>query len=346
VKTTTLCLLAFAAGLGRSLDPSRARAAERVVERHFSSELELATERFELTGSEGEHSEAKKPPPQVREQADDIELIDTYLDDEDPPEAFTRLYASVVSSFEIGDAAHPHSQTQSVGLEGKTVRFERERDGSYARTCDDTEVRPGLLKRLRADLSLACLLPKKDSAEEDADESEPVAQPGDAWELEPADLARLFSPLEAEVRRPRTKLDAPRGGMNLSPAAMSVPLGTLLLAPEGSATATLRANEEDDELPHNARLAFRLTCTFDGSETLLAGMDAKAEDDLELVYEGTGTLAWNDARDRVEITCKGEARLNETFRAEVEGNGKTAEVRGELVLRGPLTFEGKQRPKE
>ena len=334
MKAPTLAALALLLVAGRGVE-------ERVVERRFTSELELSTEHFELTGTEAGHSETQEPPHQVREQAYEIVLTDTLFDDQDPPAKFTRLYGTVVSSFELGDERSPRSKTESAGLEGKTVTFELERDGSYSRTCDDTDVRPGQLKRLRAELSLACFLPKHEESEGEEDDGNENGGPPRSWELENADLARLFSPLETEPRRPRAKLKTPKGALNLAPAGLSVPMGALLHAPEGTMTATLRASSEDDELPFNATLEFRLTSTFDGSAGL-AEDDALSEDELELVYAGTGALAWNPADGRIEITCKGELRLTENLRAEVEGNGKTAEIEGRLVLTGTLECSGRE----
>jgi hypothetical protein len=350
VKRLALVLV-LAVLAGRAQEP-------RVVTHRFTSELELETDRFELTGTEGDVSESQHPPRQVRQQADEVELTDTLQDDEDPPQSFTRLYATVTSSFEIGDRRAPRSKTASAGLEGKTVTFERERDGSYKRSCDDAEVRAGVLKRLRAEVGLAGFLPPKAEGEdrvEDESKGEDGTEPKDApetWEIPNEILPRLFSPIESEVRLQKArKKEGPKGGLDLAPAALSVPLGSLLLALEGTMKATRVEDGEDeedgeedsDELPQHARLEFRLTNTFDGAEALRAGLETKAEDELEITYEGTGTLAWDPDSGRIQITCKGDLRLSETFSIEVEGNGKTAEVKGELVLSGPLSFEGGER---
>ena len=260
----------------------------RTVARHFSSELELKSERFELTGSEGENSEVQHPPEQVREQADEFELVDTF-DPDDPAARFERLYKTVMNSVKVGDQRRPHEKTQSAGIEGKTVTFERERDGSYTRTCTDPNVRAGLLKRLRAELSFAALLPPAGTSA------------AESWEIPAAEFARLFSPVESDVHRPRAKLDAPKGGLNLAPAAMGVPLAALLNAPEGTFVARPRAVEEDgtgDEFPRQAELEFKLTSTFDGSDLLLGGLEAKAEDALELTYRPGHARLGSGARER------------------------------------------------
>jgi hypothetical protein len=301
-----------------------------VVTRRFVSELELASERFELTGSEGANSDVQRPPAQVREEASEVEVLDTLFDSEEPPQRFERLYKTVQGSFALGDRRRPRSKTQSAGLEGKNVTFERERDGSYTRTCPDTSVRAGQLKRLRAELALDGFLPPPDGASDEA------------WEIDAAQFARLFAPLENEPRAPRAKPVTPKGGLDLAPAALSVPLAALLAKPEGTVTARPGASSADDELPCQATLEFALESSFDGSELLLGGLEAEAEDRLEVRYAGKGTLAWDPKDGRITIECEGEARFAETFTAEIEGNGKTARVEGVLELGGTLTLAAGQ----
>lgn len=310
----------------------------RVVERRFTAEVELATERFEVVGSEEETTEVKRLPLPVREQADEIEIVDTFLDDEDPPASFERLYRTVMRASDVGRKGSPQSQTTSAALAGKTVTFERERDGTYARRCDDPDARPVQLKRLRAELSLAPFLPPPAEGPDGAGEGP------ESWEVPNAELGRLFSPLEAEVRRPRPKESEPKSGLRLAPAALGVPLGALLSAPEGSLTATRLPSDEEEELPCRARLAFRLNGTYDGSAMLLVGRTGETEDELTLTYQGTGLLAWDPDSGAIEIELEGEARLVETFRAVIEGNGATAEVKGELVMSGTMGFTGRELP--
>jgi hypothetical protein len=307
--------------------------ATRVVERRFTTELELATERFSVTGSEGGATEEKAMPEQVRSQADEIEIVDTYLDDEDPPEAFERLYATVASAFDVGRPGAPRSRTVSAGLQGKTVTFEHERDGGYARRCDDPDARPVQLKRLRAELSLAPFLPP---AAEDGED------PPASWDLPVSELGRLVSPVEAEVRRPRAKEESSKGGLNLAPAAFSVSLGGLVATAEGTLRATRLPLAEDEPLSSRARLEFQLAATHDGSATLLAGRAGEAADELRLLYRGSGTLAWDPATGAIELELEGEARLAESFRARLEANGATAEVTGELVMSGTFAFAGRE----
>lgn len=302
----------------------------RVVERRFAAEIELASERFEVTGSEDETREQKTLPPQVRAQADEVEIVDTLRSEEPGAEVFERLYETVATSFEVGQKRAPQTRTVNAGLEGQTVVFEREREGGWARRCDDPEVRPVQLKRLRAELDLAPFLPEEG------------VEPEATWELPAELLGRVFAPVEAEVRRPKPKEEAPKSGLNLSPAALSVPLAALLTAPEGHVTATRLADDEEEELPCRAQLAFRVTSSYDGSATILAGRAGEAEDELTLLYQGTGTLAWDPASGAIELELAGDARLEERFRLEVEGNGATAVVEGVLVLSGELAFEAKE----
>ncbi|HEX6884262.1 MAG TPA: hypothetical protein VF530_12865 [Planctomycetota bacterium] len=299
----------------------------RVVERRFEAEIELASERFRVVGSEDEAREEKVLPPQVRTQADEIEIVDTLRSEEAGSEVFERFYRTVATSFEVGQKRGPQARTVNAGLEGRTVVFEREREGGWARRCDDPEVRPVQLKRLRAELDLAAFLPTEEGTEPDA-----------SWELPAELLGRVFAPVEAEVRRPRPKEEAQKSGLNLSPAALSVPLAALLAAPEGHLTATRLPDDEEEELPCRAKLEFRVTSTHDGSATILAGRAGEAQDELALLYQGTGTLAWDPASGAIELELEGEARLEETFSATIAGNGATAELEGELVLSGPLRF--------
>jgi hypothetical protein len=307
---------------------------ERVVVRRFGSEVELTTERFEIRGSEGETRETKRLPQQVRRQAEEIELVDTHADAEDPLASFTRHYATVTGTYEVGEARAPRAKTESARLAEKTVTFERERDGRYAPSCDDPDVRPALLRRLRVDLALSPFLPASGEGQE----------PGDTWELPNAELGRIFLPLESALRRPQAKDEPPRGGLSLAPAGLVIPIGALLLAPEGSVRATRLARESDEELAERARLEFRLRGTHDGSAVILAGRAGEAEDELVLTFQGSGTLAWDPARGAIELTLEGEARLEETFRAVLSGNGATAEIEGELHMSGRLSFEASERP--
>ncbi len=351
---------AFAVALVLVLAAGARQDEERTIVRSFSSELELSAESFELRGTEDGNSQDQEPPTYVREQAEELELVDTLRGDEDPPAEFTRLYRAVTTSFRVGVESAPREKTASAGLEGKSVTFEREQDGSYARSCDHADVRQGQLNRLRADVSLARFLPPAaDESEEGDDDDQDDAgteerDAGASWEIPCEVLARLISPAEETARRRNPKAPRPSGGLNLAPAALREPLVALYAACDGVITATDAdahdgdtdeegADEEDDELPRHARLEFRLTSRFDGSEGLLGGFEAEADDELELSYEGTGTLAWDPEDGRIEIECQGELELRESFHVTVEGNGKTGEIEGKLVLRGRWTLAGEER---
>lgn len=330
-----LCLgLAALAWLGARPMVRGNALVDHVVERHFASELELRTESFELAGSEEERSVEQEGPRYVREQADEVEIEDTLQDDEDPPASFSRLYRTVTSSFRMGTEDSIKERTASAGLEGKTVLFERQEDGSYARSSEDADARPGQLKRLRAELSLRCFLPEGE------------LEPGSSWELAPTDLLRLVAPVEEGARRgPNAKAPAKKGGLDLAPVALTEPLGALMSALEGSFEATRLAVSDEDEWPCQAELRFRLESSFDGSASLLQNREAEVEDELELTYEGTGTLAWDPSTGRVELTCQGDLRMRESFRMEIEGNGKTGEVHGRLEVAGSLELEGSEGPR-
>jgi len=173
---------------------------ERVVRRSFSTELELSTESFDIEASEEGKRAAQQGPHYTREEAYDVEVTDTLLGDEDPPAKFTRHYDTVMNSLRLSGAKSPLEKTGSAGLEGKTVTFERDEKGRYERSCDDAEVRPVQLNRLRLDLSLARFLA---SGDEEAPES---------WTLPFAEFQRLLAPLEERPRRAHAKAAATADG--------------------------------------------------------------------------------------------------------------------------------------
>jgi len=331
---------ALAAGLGLLLAAGGARPDERELERRFVSELELRTDTFELTTAEEGRTAEQGVPHYGREEAAEVVAVDTLFDDEEPPAKFARLYRAVTSSSRItGGKKDGEAKTFSAGLEKKRVTFERDAEGAYARTCDDADVRAGQLKRLRADLSLSELLaPTREEGF--------ALEPGAAFELSGADCLRLLSPLEEGARRARKKVGRTKAGLDFAPAALTEPLSALVAGMEGKLTATLRAHEEDDELPLAATLAFRFESTYDGSKGLVAEGAGEAEDELTLTYEGTGTLAWDPADGRVALALQGEVRVSEEFRVRVEANGKTAELSGKLAMTGDLSAEAHEAPAE
>lgn len=313
----------------------------RVVERSFTSELELATDSFEITASEEGRSAEQQGPRLEREEAFEIEIEDTLFDDQQPPAKFTRFYRTVMNSLRLSGSKTPLEKTVSAGLEGRRVTFEREGKGRYVRSCEDSDVRPVQLNRLRADLSLARFLPPTDG--EGADEE---GKDEAAWTVSFADFARVLAPLEDRPRRPHPKSAPGVGGLNVAPAAVTEPIAALLAGAEGELTLTPRARAEDDELPRNADLAFRFEASFDGSDGLLAAgageAHQEATDEVELVYEGTGTLAWDPESGRIELQCQGELRLSEHFTVRVEVGGKSGEARGRLALTGTLALEASE----
>jgi hypothetical protein len=314
-----------------TLAPACLVQEQRVVERDFNSELQLATDSFEIEAAEEGKSAAKPGPLLRREEAFEVEAEDTLLDDEEPPAKFTRFYRTVMSSLSLTGDKKPIEKTVSAGLEGKRVTFERNED-RYERSCDDPEVRQVQLNRLRADLSLARFLPPEDEDDASASYTVPFAT-----------FLRLMAPLEDRPRRPHAKADAPPGGLNLAPTALTEPMAVLLSGAEGELTVTPRARGKDDDLPRNAELAFRFEGTFDGSATLLAAGPGEAEDEVEVVYSGKGSLAWDPEDGRVALHCEGDLRLNETFKVSVEANGTQGRARGRLRMTGTLELEASEK---
>jgi len=304
-----------------------------VVERRFTSELELATDSFEIEAAEEGKSVAREVPPLQREEAFEIEIADTFFDEEEPPAKFTRSYDSVMNSLRLSGAKAPKEKTASAGLEGKRVTFERDEQGRYARSCEDADVRAVQLNRLRVDLSLARFLPPED---EDGD--------GASHALPCADFLCLLAPLEERPRRPHPKAPASARGLNIAPTALTEPIAVLMSGAEGELTVTPRERAGDDELPRNADLAFRFEGVFDGSGTLLAAGPGQAEDEVVFVYAGTGTLAWDPEDGRIEIHCRGEVRLSERFSVGVEVAGTEGKARGRLEMTGTLELEASQGP--
>lgn len=316
-----------------ALGPRAAPAGPRTLERTFENELELVTESFELTADSDGRSVTQDGPRYLREQADEVELLDTLPEGEDPPARFTRLYRTVTSSARIGTEEAPRERTASAGLEGKTVHFERDDDGQWTRSSPDPGTRPVQLKNLRVELALTAFLPPADSE---------AQAPGESWTIDPATLARLVSPLEEGWRRPRAPPPAAEGALDVAPSALAEPIGALLAAAEGELELTWVERGPDDELPRQASLRFELSSDFDGSARFLGGREGEAEDETRLTYEGTGTLGWDPESGALAIACQGELHVAERFRVKVEAGGKSGEVRGKLAVSGTLTLEARE----
>ena len=308
----------------------------RVLARRHLVELELTTDAFELGFGEEDRGLTQEGPRYVREEANEVDLVDTIYGDGNPPERFERLYQTVVSSQKMGPEEAPQERLINAGVEGSMVTFVREEGGRYSRTSDDDAARPGHLRRLRAVLSLAPFLPGAD------------VEPGESWEIPGIAFLRLASPIEAGRsrgrRRPRSK--APDGGLDLAPASFVESIGTLLAAVDGTATATEVEPGEGDELPRMAALEFRLESHFDPGDGLLGGREGEAEGELQLVFEGSGTLAWDPEDGTIEVSCNGELQMKETFQLTIEAGGHRGDVRGMLEVSGTLELEGREGPEE
>jgi hypothetical protein len=305
----------------------------RTVERTFSSELELVTESFEIIADGDGGSVTQEGPHYLREQAEELELVDTLPEGEDPPAKFTRLYRSLVSSARLGTEQAPRERTASARLEGKTVVFERDDDGKWNKTSADPGTRPVQLRNLRAELDLSVFLPGAEASD-----------PGDDWTVAPALFARLLSPLEEGWRRPRQPPATKEGALDVAPAALIEPLGAMFAAAEGELSFTRIAHADGadfpgSELPEHARFEFEFDSTYDGAARLLGGREGEAEDDARLRFTGSGTLAWDPASGAIAIACSGELSIKESFRVAVEAAGKSGVMRGKLLVDGSLSLE-------
>jgi len=305
---------------------------EVVLTRTFTSELELATTRFHLEGSENGRSQAHEAPGVRREESELLELRDRCDDAADPLARFERHYETVSSSFAFhGGGQEPSDEIVTAGLEGKTVVFERDEEGEWSRTTDAEEVNPRHLERLRADMSLAEFLPAQE------------LELGASWELPYAVFERVVAPLgPVGARARRRAMGGGQGGLDLAPACLVEPLWLLLAKAEGSATLTRVEAEEGAELGQRAELEYRFRASYDGSQHLLRGREAEVQDEVELEWSGSGTLAWDAERGVIELVLAGELQLTEEFSVDFEGNGVQAQVQGELECGGTFELEARE----
>lgn len=322
----------LAASLGLVTLPAR---EELVLERRFALEFELATTSFELRATEGERSEEQRPPAVRRSESQLVEATDRADDAADPLARFARTYETVSSAFSFGGGARePDEEVVTAGLEGRTVRFEREGEDEWSRASSGEGVNERQLARLRADLSLAVFLPP---AEHAADEP---------WELGYAPFERLIGPLGPVGARQRRRTPGTGGGLDLAPSGLVEPLWLLLARAEGTATFTPVEPEADAALPRLATFEFRFEAEHDGAKHLVRGREVEAEDEVELAFEGTGTLAWDPESGVIELALAGELDLTEELRVSFSANGSTAELEGSLAMNGPLELEASERRAE
>lgn len=322
----------LAASLGLVTLPVR---EELVLERRFALEFELATTAFELRASEGERTEEQRPPAVRRSESQLLEATDRADDAADPLARFARTYETVSSAFSFGGGARePDEEVVTAGLEGRTVTFEREGEDEWSRASDGEGINERQLARLRADLALAVFLPPEGHA---ADEP---------WELGYAPFERLIGPLGPVGARQRRRTPGAGGGLDLAPSGLVEPLWLLLARAEGTATFTPAEPDDEAELPRLATFEFRFEASHDGAKHLVRGREAEVEDEVELVWEGTGTLAWDPASGAIELALVGELELEEEFRVSFTANGATAELEGTLACNGPLELEARERRAE
>lgn len=320
-------------------------AAESVVERRSSLVLELETESFEFRADEEGHTSERHGPDYVRHQSDRFECSDRSEDEEDPAAAFTRTYRTIQSSFRMGTEQKPREGESHARLEGQSVDFEREDDGSWSRRADEVDARAGQLDRLRAELDLGCFLPP---------ESAP-SEPDTRWEIPPAAILRLISPVEEGRHRVKPAKKGPKKGIGVSPGALTEPLANLLASIDGTFEGIwiedARAEEaegeaDEDELPCRARFEFRLSATDDGGASVITGAEAEVEDEVQLLYEGTGDLAWDPSDGRIELTLEGDLSLEERFQADLRSGDKSGQIQGHFRMAGTLALEASQAPGE
>lgn len=322
----------LAASLGVLSAPA---AEERVVERHFTLEFELATSSFELRASEGGRTEEQRPPAVKRGESQLLEATDRCDDAADPLARFARRYETVSSAYSFGGGARePEEEVVTAGLEGRTVTFVREDEEEWSRTCEGEGIQERQLARLRADLSLGVFLPPGEHG------------PDEPWELGYAPFERLVGPLGPVGARQRRRTAGTGGGLDLAPSALIEPLWLLLARAEGTATFTPAEPDDGAELPRFATFEFRFEASHDGAKHLVRGREAEVEDEVELVWEGTGTLAWDPASGAIELALVGELELEEEFRVSFTANGATAELEGALACNGPLELEARERRAE
>lgn len=302
---------------------------ELTLTRKFVLEYELATTHFQLSGSENGRSEEHEAPAVRREESELLEVRDACADADDPLARFERRYETVSSSFSFqGGGQEPSEEIVNAGLEGKTIVFERVDEGEWTRTTDAEGVNPRQLERLRADLSLREFLPPEE------------LEVGASWELGYAPFERLVGPLGPVGARARRRgVGGQGGGLELAPSCLVEPLWLLLAKAEGTATLTRVEPDEDAELPALAELEFRFESTYDGSKHLLRGREAEVEDEVTVVWSGTGTLAWDRASGALAIELDAELDVEEEFSATIEGNGVEGQVKGSIACSGPFDVE-------
>ncbi len=273
-----------------------------------------------------------------------VEISDHYQAVEDGrPTKLARTYDELGMVLHMNAAAEMGGGDQEVKssseLEGKTVFFTwNEEQGAYDVAFEDGKGDEDLLEDLEEDMDLRVLLPREE------------VEPGASWEVELAALDLM-----------------PGGNMCLMPENMDIDteslegledlfrnlgedMGDLL---EGSCTCTFRGVQEED----GSRLAeigveIELACTIGLSEVIEQVMAKVGEmggevpelsvdtADLNIDFEGEGTLLWNLQAGHVH-SCQlsGDATVNVNLALGVEAEGEEHDLQAAFEASGSLSSE-------
>lgn len=255
-----------------------------------------------------------------------LELTDEYVETDDGRiDSLRRSFESLGSEsvFEVEDMGTRRCACASE-LEGTTVLFRRDGD-EFERSFDGAGADLELLRGLEADVDLLGFLPRQ------------AVEPGDSWEVEAEDLARLigaggqlaFLPSEADegdAEEIPTQYILANALFNLGEAASSF---------TGEGTATY-AGRDDDGL---ARIEVELELKADVDRTrrfqtyLEHEMDDVVTDDLELGFAieltGQGVVVWNPKAGRAESA---ELELDFSMTTRVAWREPSVRIDGEPAL--------------
>lgn len=231
--------------------------------------------------------------------------------------AFDRTYAELgeETAHEFGGPMAEELSgvaTMVSDLEGLTVRFTRGDEGFVASFPDDEEGDPDLLEELTDELPWSRLLP------------EDAVSVDDSWEIDAEGFWLLLNAGGTVHFQPEEMEE----GMMMTgePALDDVDC-------EGRITATLKALEEIDGVPHaKVSIDVELSTLIDMTEAALARHEEPPDDlppgmempdvslmELERDYEGEATFLWNLEENRLS-SLEIELDLEETSRVEMTMN--------------------------